>query len=248
MSSDTHEHTNRCWWNLDEARWICPADMSSEGALVDVRDMIVVHTALLREFRLAPAAVTHTAPGNRKRAQAVAGHLRFLCDMLHHHHSGEDELLWPKLRARAAESAHELIGEMESQHAHIDGALSRVRQLRDAWRANPSVTLRTELAAALTALHAALSEHLDLEERALLPLAASLLTPDEWHAIGERAVAAMRKPELALSFGMFSYEGDRAVLRDMLATAPPPVRLLLPHIAPRLYAHRAKAIHGTARP
>ena len=91
------------------ARGMTNNDTSSaaapERALVDVRDMIVVHTAMLREFRLAPAAVRRTLPGDRSRARAVAGHVRFLCDLLHHHHEGEDELLWPTLRSRTPPSA-----------------------------------------------------------------------------------------------------------------------------------------------
>ena len=58
----------------------------------------------------------------------------------------------------------------------------------------------------------------------------------------------MPKPALALAFGMFTYEGDPVVLRAMLASAPLVPRTLLPLIAPRLYARRARRIHGTARP
>ncbi len=65
--------------------------------------------------------------------------------------------------------------------------------------------------------------------------------------VGER-VAALPKSALLLSFGMFTYEGDAEVLRDMLKSAPPPARVLLPLIAPRVYARRARRVHGTARP
>ena len=257
-SIDHHEHTNRCWWNPDEARWVCreeaptpdraAARTGPDRALVDVRDMIVVHTAMLREFRLAAAAVTRTPPGDRRQVRAVAGHLRFLCDMLHHHHDGEDALLWPKLRQRTPRSAGRLIDGVEAQHRDLDAAVQRVQDLRDAWSGQPDVTHRDRLAAELDKLHALLSDHLDLEERALLPLAASALTVEEWHAIGDAAVAAMPKAALPLAFGMFAYEGDPAVLRDMLETAPPLPRKLLPLIAPRVYARRARRIHGTARP
>jgi hypothetical protein len=100
----------------------------------------------------------------------------------------------------------------------------------------------------LQTLHDLLAEHLDAEERMLLPLAAAVLTDAEWHAIGEAAVAAMPKSTLPLAFGMFAYEADPEVLRDMLATAPPIPRALLPRIAPRVYARRAIRVHGTARP
>jgi len=93
------------------------------------------------------------------------------------------------------------------------------------WRAGPEsqgpdTANRDTLSGELGTLHEHLTEHLDLEERAILPLAASVLTDAEWHAIGDAAVAAMPKSAPPLAFGMFAYEGDPAVLRDMLNTAP----------------------------
>lgn len=224
------------------------ASTEPERPLVDIRDMIVVHTGMLREFRLAPAAVTRTRPGDRKRATAVAGHLRFIGDLLHHHHQGEDDLLWPKLRDRAQPKALEAVDEAEAQHHEIDVTPRRVEQLRAAWADDPGTVNRDRLADELTRFHAVLRDHLDLEERALLPIAAMVLTDQEWHAIGEAGIAAIPKSALPLTFGMFAYEGDPAVLTDMLRSAPPVPRTLLPLLAPRIYARRAKRIHGTAKP
>ncbi len=66
-----HRHSATCWWDHQQAAWDCTsgtsaASASSEradranGPAVDVRDMLVVHTALLREFRLAPQAVARS--------------------------------------------------------------------------------------------------------------------------------------------------------------------------------------------
>ena len=248
-SSETHSHTNACWWDPARAGWVCtPAAARQDRDLVDVRDMIVVHTAMLREFRLAAPAVARVAPGDARQAAVVDDHLAFLCGLLHHHHTSEDDLLWPALRDRVPAAAQALIEDAESQHAGIDLALDRVHDARTDWRARPDGRNRDVLVAALRGLHVLLVEHLELEERTLLPLAASALTDAEWHAIGEQAVEAMPKPALVLAFGMFAYEGDPAVLRDMLRTAPAVPRLLLPRIAPRVYARRAAKIHGTARP
>lgn len=248
-----HRHSNRCWWNHHEARWVCAPVQpeptpDTDRDLVDVRDMIVVHTAMLREFRLAPAAVHRTVDGDRRRAKAVSAHIRWICDMLHHHHEGEDELLWPKLRSRVSASSVSLIDEVEAQHAALDVALTDVGVAREAWAAEPTDSSRDRFAQSLERLFVLLKDHLELEERSLLPLAAAALTFDEWHGIGEAAVASMPKSDLPLTFGMFAYEGDAAVLRDMLQSAPAIPRMLLPKIAPRIYARRCRRIHGTSRP
>lgn len=255
-TGSTHEHTTRCWWNPDQGGWMClarpEADASAPGLpdrpLVDVRDMLVVHTAMLREFRLAPAAVQRAPLEAGRRVKAVERHLGFLCDLLHHHHAGEDELLWPPLRARLPDTAGALIDVADAQHTAIDAALDGVNRGRRDWTERRDVDSRDALIGQLRTLSTLLAEHLDAEERTLLPLAAAVLTDAEWHAIGEAAVAAMPKSTLPLAFGMFAYEADPEVLRDMLATAPALPRAVLPRIAPRVYARRAVQVHGTARP
>jgi hemerythrin-like domain-containing protein len=215
---------------------------------VDVRDMIVVHTALLREFRLLPTAVARVTAGDTSSAAAVDRHLDLLCNLLHHHHEGEDALLWPLLRERVPVTAQALLDVAESQHAGLEAALTCVAAARTSWRDQPGEAHRDRLVAALDQLHAQLKAHLDAEESTVLPLAASLLTDAEWAAIGAAGAAGVPRPALPLVIGMFAYEGDPAVLRNMLATAPALVRRIVPRLAPRAYAHRARIVHGTRRP
>lgn len=244
-----HEHTASCWWDHAAGRWSCPDPSPgnhAERRLVDVRDMVVVHTALLREFRLAPDAVTR-AGTSPKAVRQLDRHLGLLCGLLHHHHAGEDTLLWPRLRARLP-AAGGALDRAEAQHEELAAGLEEVTRARAAWTRRTDDGTRAALVTALRGLHAQLSRHLDEEERTLLPLAAAALSAQEWHTVGEAAVAAMPKPALLLTFGMFAYEGDPAVLRDMLRSAPALPRLLLPRLAPRAYARRARQVYGTARP
>jgi hypothetical protein len=109
LDPTSHQHSTACWWDHRQARWTCersprhsapdPLELDQDRH-VDVRDMIVVHTALLREFRLAPAAVERVTTGDRRQARRVGRHLDLLCTLMHHHHAGEDELLWPVLSPR----------------------------------------------------------------------------------------------------------------------------------------------------
>ena len=107
---------------------------------------------------------------------------------------------------------------------------------------------RDALVEALDTVHHLLAVHLDAEERTLLPLAAAYLTEDEWRAVGAAGAAAIPKPKLPLVFGMFSYEGDPEVLATMLQHAPALPRLVVPVLAPRLYARHAAQVYGTSRP
>ena len=248
-----HQHIDACWWDHHRARLVCPpppvaAPPVVEQPLVDVRDMIVVHTAMLREFRLAPSAVARVPAGARRAARRVDAHLAMLCDLLHHHHSGEDELLWPPLRTALPPAGQALLDDAEAQHAGIDQALRQVTTARARWVADIDSTGRDQLVAALHRLRGLLAEHLDTEERTLLPLAAAHLTPAQWGAVGAAGAASVPKSKMLLVFGMFAYEGDPQVLADMLRPAPPPVRLLVPLAAPKVYARHANRIYGTSRP
>ncbi|MET3806847.1 hemerythrin-like domain-containing protein [Nakamurella sp. UYEF19] len=217
-------------------------------APVDVRDMIVVHTALLREYRLTPALIRLVADGDVRRAEIVGAHLHFLDDLLHHHHAGEDDLLWPKLLARVPAELAPLIELMELQHHRIEVALNLVNGALAAWRASADVEIRDRLADQVQELHALLATHLDTEERDLLPLASTCLTAQEWQEIGRSGVSALPKLKVPMVFGMFMYEGAPEVLADMLRTVPALPRLLLPGIARRSYARYARKVHGVPAP
>jgi Hemerythrin HHE cation binding domain len=95
---------------------------TSDQSLTNVHDMVVVHRVFRREFRLLPQLVRGVAPGNTARATVVAGHARRCLTGLHLHHSGEDDLLWPKLLERAAPETA-LIERMEAQHERVHSAV-----------------------------------------------------------------------------------------------------------------------------
>jgi len=249
-----HQHSPRCWWDHAQGRWVCaetlagPGDTREPTCPVDVRDMVVVHTALLREFRLAPDAVRRVPLNAGAQAAVIDRHLGLICDLLHHHHAAEDELLWPPLRARLPQRALAHLDEAEAQHAGLDDALRRVATTRRDWVQRVDAEHSDALVDALKDVHHLLAEHLDAEERTLLPLAAACLTEDEWRAIGAAGAASLPRAAMPLVFGMFAYEGDPEVVTTMLRHAPVLPRIVMPLLAPHVYAHRAGQLYGTRQP
>ena len=218
------------------------------GPPVDVRPMIVVHTALRREFSQTGWVVASAAPGDHERAAVLTGHLTFLLDLLHHHHAGEDKLLWPKLLSRAPAATVPLIDLMQAQHEGLHTLITQCRAAAGDWRAGPSAAARDRLAGLLTELHTQLAEHLAAEERDVLPLAAVHLSEPEWRQIGEEAVQAIPRSQLLLVFGMFAEYGDQEVLRIMLQEAPLLPRMLMSRLGPRVYAKYARRMYGGVQP
>ncbi len=220
----------------------------TQHQLIDTREMNVVHSFFQRELRLAGGLIRRVAPGDAQRARVVGDHLEFVERSLHHHHTAEDDLLWPLLLERVPEDLAPIVHLMEAQHEQVDSLLSHIGPLRQRWQTSADSAQGRELSSLYDELSVGLGEHLDAEETRLLPLVARCLTQQEWDALGERALAEGRRSEMTLVFGMLQYEGDPTVVATMLAAAPAPVRLLAPRLARRAFRRHALAVHGTATP
>ena len=215
---------------------------------VDTRDMVVVHDSLRRQYGQAPALLRAVAPADTVRTALVADHVDLLGAPLHHHHTGEDRLLWPVLGPRVPAEVADTVARMESQHEGIAEAQSTVSAATAAWRAAAGTTEREALASALEALLVRVTEHLAAEEELILPLAAAHMTPAEWQRLGEEGVSGLPRRQLPLVFGMVMYQADPEVVRGMLAHAPLLPRVIVPRLAPRSYARYARRLHGTTTP
>ena len=214
----------------------------------DTRDMLVVHDSIRRQFGQAPALVRGVAPGDTARAAVVADHLDLLGALLHHHHVGEDRLLWPVLQPRVPADVAETVARMESQHEGIADVQSSAATALAGWRRGAGEDEREALATVWEELLGRITEHLAAEEQHILPLAAEHLTPAEWQRLGAEGIGGLPRRQLPLVFGMVMYQADPEVIGEMLSHAPLLPRLLMPRLAPRTYARYARRLHGTATP
>jgi hemerythrin-like domain-containing protein len=216
--------------------------------LTDTRMMKVVHSFYRRELRLMGGVVRAVPPEDIARAGVVADHLDLVGRHLHHHHTTEDRLLWPLLLERVPEELAPIVHLMESQHAQVDAIQAEIAGVLPRWRASAEAEDRERLAGLCDRLYLHLAEHLDAEEERLLPLAARSVTQEEWDRLGEEGRRGTPRSEMSLTYGMFAYDGDPAVVAGMLAEAPWPVRLLVPWLGRRAFRSHAVRIHGTATP
>ena len=155
---------------IDAAAWAAMTAPSAAQKLCDTSDMVIVHRMFRRECALLPQLVAAVAGGDLARARTVAGHAREVLDMLHHHHVGEDELLWPRLSARTR-FRNDLLARMDSQHQGLAVLLEHAATAFTAWQNAPTAPTSTALSALLEQLSTGLNEHFDEEEAAVLPIA-----------------------------------------------------------------------------
>lgn len=200
----------------------------------NVHEMVVIHRVFRREFSALPRLVRRVTEGDTARAGLVAEHLALILDGLHMHHTGEDAVLWPLLQVRAAPSTA-LVETMQRQHEVVDARTEEVRTLAGAWAEAPTALGGEQLAQLVEGMAAALFEHLDLEEREILPLVAQHITVEEWQSLGEHGRDAMSLKQLPLMFGAILEDADADERAEMLAQLPVPVRLVLRSLGARQY-------------
>lgn len=225
-----------------------PTPTSRSADVVDTSVMPLIHSYYRRELRLAPGVIRAVADGDTRRAGVVAAHLDLVARHLHGHHTLEDRMLWPLLLERVPEELAPIVHLMESQHQVVDRLQDEIADVLVTWQSQARAADRDRLAELHDELYVNLVEHLDAEEQRLLPIAARALTQAEWDEMGEEGRNGTPRKELAITFGMFAYDGDPAVLAALLAKAPAPVRWLVPRLARRAFRRHAMLIHGTVTP
>ncbi|MEZ0072138.1 hemerythrin domain-containing protein [Planotetraspora sp. GP83] len=209
----------------------------------DTHDMLVVHRVFRRESRLLAELVPAVSEGDAGRARVLAGHFRDYALGLHHHHSAEDDLLWPKLLARVDMEA-DLVLRMEAQHETISATLDQVAGLLPEWERTAAAPVRDQIALALTGHRAALVEHLGEEEIHILPLAEEHLTADEWAELGGRFATETPKDKLLYFLGALLEEATPEERAELLGGLPLLARLVWRTVGRRKYARRARQVRG----
>jgi hemerythrin-like domain-containing protein len=215
----------------------------STATRIDTSDMLLIHRVLRREIGALPALIRGARdPG---RAKVVGEHAREMLQFLHHHHTGEDELLWPVLRPRVdLEGA--LLDRMEGQHEEIAGGVAAVERDLAGWTRTADPAAGERMAAELEAMHAVLVAHLQEEEERILPLVAVHFTQQQWDALGKHGLAAIPGRRRLPILGHILEETDEAERARFLRRIPPPARLAYRLVGRRLHAREVLAVRGSA--
>jgi iron-sulfur cluster repair protein YtfE (RIC family) len=184
IATNNLDATHRFYAEVMAFRLGCVA----KGAVMptDAFDMAIVHRAFRKELQNAPGLVRDVEAGDTARSAVVGAHLEFILAALHHHHATEDDLIWPKLHARAPASAGD-ITRMEQAHCGIADADSQVKSFLASWVTSADAREAQQLVEAAEDLSARVEEHLADEERNIVPLINQHITREEWQKCVARA-------------------------------------------------------------
>jgi hemerythrin-like domain-containing protein len=197
-------------------------------------EMVVVHKAFRREFGLLPQLIRAVPDGDTARADIVAKHGKELVELLYHHHTSEDEELWPRLTQRV-ELERELVARMQGQHEMVNTLLEQLEPLLATWRTTALATDGEAIATVIEQLNVALGEHLDEEEQRVLPIVRQHITNREWAILGKRGIASMPKDRVLVFLGYLLEDATPAEREHFLAGLPLPPKLLYKAVGRRKY-------------
>ncbi len=222
--------------------------MSTEDtALLDTRDMVALHRAFRRVLTDAPGQIASVREGDTERSRLLADYLADALWLLHEHHIGEDELLYPLLAERVPEEG-ELFARMEDQHHAVAEGIEIAQRAVERFGRSASAADGEAVTAACGSLLQSTNEHLVDEEEHVLPIAARVITPPEWGAMPSQGLSRYEGARLWLPFGI-AYEGMPPDIQEsMLARIPPPVAEMWKSGGSDAYAAEMAAVRGGGEP
>jgi hypothetical protein len=182
--------------------------------------MYAVHGVFRDSLGAAPQLVGGIPAGDTERVALIANYYENILSFLEAHHDGEEQLVFPLLRARCAGNA-ELIDHLEGQHKEALRLLEEAQNSLAAWPAGDAATQQAA-ADSLEALRVQLVAHLDEEEAKVLPLAAANLSMEEWGALPGHGMANFGGDKIWLILGMIRERMTDDQRAAMLAHMPPP--------------------------
>lgn len=195
---------------------------NEDGTLIDTRDMVCIHDVFRRAFADAPGQIAAVATGDSKQVERLASYLGEVLWLLHAHHSGEDELLYPLLIERAPENGA-TFSRMEAQHQAVAASIESAQAMAGQFGRTGSAQDGEALSAAIRSLSDMAKTHLAEEESEVLPIAARVVTEPEWGALPGHVLAQYPGSRLWLLLGLVFEAMPDDLRAQVLANVPPPV-------------------------
>jgi len=192
----------------------------------------IIHDALRRD--LDRLEVVLQSPSTDERRTALCDHATWVLDVLHHHHVGEDEGVWPRVLAKRPD-LQPIVDEMEAEHETLAAASDGLRAAASAYRQSGSEENRAAMAAAVTQMKEATLPHLEHEERETMPLVLDTLDDADWAYLEKNHFRKGMSFSTTGLYGMWLLDGLDERRRQVVGSAiPGPVLWIMK----RLYGPR----------
>ena len=183
--------------------------------------------------------------GDAERARRIADYLGEVFWLIHAHHDGEDELLYPLLAQRVPDG-QETFSKMDAQHLAVSSSIETAGRAAEQFGSSAALIDGRRAAGACEALLTVMTEHVNDEEETVLPIAARVIAPPEWGAMPAHALSRDPGDRVWLPFGL-AFEGMPGDIQEgMLEHLPPPVSAMWLGGGSDAFATEMAAVRGGA--
>jgi hemerythrin-like domain-containing protein len=227
---------------MDDVRMMCVVTATLPTDPADTRMMGIVHSALRRGLVRTRIVLEASPLPAGERRTALADHVLWLMDFLHHHHTNEDTGLFPMVLA-ANPAAGELLATMDADHHRIAPRITSLEEAAREYRSG-SAGSDAALLAAVNGLLADMCPHLEREEREMMPVVSSSITYGDWRA-WEHDFNKTRNMRQLADEGHWVIDNLDAVRRDIVVHVVPAVpRFILVNFLGGPYKKKAALLWG----
>lgn len=245
---DMRPHMAETLARLEIGAGLFPGQAAAPPGPVDVAAMYVMHHGFRRDLTDFAHAVSSTPPARAGAWVALRDRWDRFAEVLHKHHTGEDDGLWPLLRSRAAaagdDAAVATLDAMEAEHAGIDPLLDAIRDGFATMVDAPSPAAQAGLGHRLSAAIQLLGAHLAHEEREAMALVQQYLSQEDWHRVEKDYFRAAYRPKDLPFVLAWSLKGlSPAGRRRAQALGGLPMRILAFFVEPG-FRRRERAAFG----
>jgi DUF438 domain-containing protein len=116
-----------------------------------------------------------------------------------------------------------------------------------AWRADPTPATSSVLSDQIGEFLLVLEEHLDEEERVVVPLIDRYLTEAEWEDVGKRGFEKFTPAQRWIATGQMVEVATPEETAMMFSQLPPPVKVLWQLVGKRKYRRYITSVRGRQR-
>ena len=160
-----------------------PGQAAAPDGPLDMQTMYLMHHAFRRDLDAFVEAVRNTPVEDRRTWRLLAQRWELFTEVLHKHHTAEDDVIWPALIARGSSDDVAVLESMEAEHEEIDPRLDACRAGFQRLARKPDEDARAALAVRITAARELLRRHLAHEETSAIAILQRLVTAEEWAEI-----------------------------------------------------------------
>jgi hemerythrin-like domain-containing protein len=199
------------------------ADSSVADGAPDASDYAVIHRAIRRAGRAVADASTTLTVADQPRLQAFLRYWNGHRGEILNHHGIEDQIFFPALRDRVP-SAAGVLDRLDADHHRLDGLMEECYDGIGRVVVGAAPTAATS---ALRRLADVMDDHLDLEDREIVPLFTQCFSAAEYDALTKVAIKQTGLGrQAAFTVPYIGYWASAEDLDMMLSMAPMPFRVL----------------------